>query len=123
MPVNINYRYMTDELAYLFADGPLTAVVCPPEYLERVAEVAPGIDSLRLVLVTGAGPDEPTGPFGNAEVYGYESALASSSEERPVVSGRGDDDLYVIYTGGTTGLPKGVVWAHGGRVLRMPLRW
>jgi acyl-CoA synthetase (AMP-forming)/AMP-acid ligase II len=111
--VNINYRYVTEELAHLFADGPLTAVVCPPEYLERVGEVAPGLDALRLVLVTGEGPGEGIGPFGNAEVSGYEDALAASSAERPEVPGRGDDDLYVIYTGGTTGLPKGVVWRMG----------
>lgn len=111
--VNINYRYVADELAHLFADGPLTTVVCPPEYLERVAEVAPGLDALKMVFVTGAGPGEGVGPLGNAEVYSYEEALAGSSAQRPVVPGRGDDDLYVIYTGGTTGLPKGVVWRMG----------
>lgn len=113
IPVNINYRYVTDELAYLFADGPLTAVVCPPEYLDRVAAVAPGLDALRMIFVTGAGPGEDVGQLGNAAVYSYEEALAGASAQRPVVPGRGDDDLYVIYTGGTTGLPKGVVWRMG----------
>lgn len=111
--VNINYRYVADELAHLFADGPLTVVVCPTEYLERVGEVAPGLETLRMVLATGLGPGEGVGPFGNAEVYRYEDALADSSARRPEVPGRGDDDLYVIYTGGTTGLPKGVVWRMG----------
>lgn len=111
VPVNINYRYVADELRHLFTDGPLAAVVCPPEFLGNVAEVAPSVPSLREVLVTGAGPgaDAPES-VGEATVAAYEEVLAAADPARPDVPGRGNDDIYVIYTGGTTGLPKGVVW-------------
>ncbi len=113
VPVNINYRYVAAELAHLFADGPLVAVVCPPEYLPNVAAVAPEAPSLAQVLVTGSGPGGFGESVGDAGVQGYEDVVAAASPERPVVAGRSDDDIYVIYTGGTTGLPKGVEWRMG----------
>ena len=57
-------------------------------------------------------PDVPAVGFTLVTGDDYEAALAAASPERPVVAGRGDDDHYVIYTGGTTGMPKGVVWRH-----------
>jgi acyl-CoA synthetase (AMP-forming)/AMP-acid ligase II len=99
VPVNINYRYVADELRHLFNDAGLIAVVCEAGFAGRVAEVAPDVPSLCHTLVVGGeGPDS------------YEAAVDAASRKRPSAPGRGDDDLYVIYTGGTTGLPKGVVW-------------
>ena len=112
VPVNINYRYVADELRYLFADAGLVAVVCEQRFAGNVAEVAADVPTLRHTLVV----PEPGGTASLDGVPGgvdYEAALAAASPERPVVEGRGDDDIYVIYTGGTTGMPKGVVWRMG----------
>ena len=109
VPVNINYRYVAEELRHLFTDAGLVAVVCDPDFVGNIAAIHPEVPRLTQVLVIGE-PGDLTGLDGASA---YEEALASASAERPVVEGRGDDDLYVIYTGGTTGLPKGVVWRHG----------
>lgn len=94
--ININYRYVAEELSYLFENADLKALVHAPEYADRVAEVRPSLPLLRHVLVLG---EE------------YEAALAAQSPARDF-GPRSSDDLYILYTGGTTGMPKGVVWRH-----------
>jgi acyl-CoA synthetase (AMP-forming)/AMP-acid ligase II len=94
--VNINYRYVADELAYIFDNADLVALVVAPEFVERADGVRSHSPLLRHVLRIG---DE------------YEAALAAQSPARDFAQ-RSGDDLYILYTGGTTGLPKGVVWKH-----------
>jgi acyl-CoA synthetase (AMP-forming)/AMP-acid ligase II len=96
VPINVNYRYVSAELRHLFCDADLVGVVVEPDFVKRLTEVAPEVPTLRWTLEVG----EP-----------YEAALAASSAELDFAPRRSDDH-YVIYTGGTTGLPKGVVWTH-----------
>jgi acyl-CoA synthetase (AMP-forming)/AMP-acid ligase II len=107
VPVNINHRYVERELAHLFDDADLAALVVHGTFAARVAAVAPRIDTLRHVVVVDDGTDVPEG-LGAVD---YEAALASSPSTRSF-PGRSGDDLYIAYTGGTTGMPKGVLWRH-----------
>ncbi|MGB6057595.1 MAG: AMP-binding protein, partial [Microthrixaceae bacterium] len=107
--VNINYRYVSEELRYLVLDSGLKVLVCNEEFIDKVAEVAPETPLLQHTLAVG-----PTASTRDLSVVpggvSYDEALAASSPERPAVEGRSGDDIYVLYTGGTPGLPKGVVW-------------
>ena len=106
VPINVNYRYVPDELRYLFDNADLVALVYEAEFGPHVASVLPGLPKLQhlLELEDGTGTQNPD--LGGVD---YEHALASASPER---SGepRSADDLYILYTGGTTGMPKGVMW-------------
>jgi acyl-CoA synthetase (AMP-forming)/AMP-acid ligase II len=96
VPVNVNFRYVPHELVYLFEDADLKLVVTEPELAEQAQLAAQSAPKVERVLVADAE---------------YESRIEACSSERPP-SERTGDDLYMLYTGGTTGMPKGVMWRH-----------
>ncbi|MGP8059077.1 MAG: acyl-CoA synthetase [Acidimicrobiales bacterium] len=105
--ININYRYVEDELRYLFTNADLKAIVCQREFAPRVTTLLPDLKTVEHLVVVEDGTENPL-PTG---AVGYEDALAGGGPERDF-GPRSPDDLYILYTGGTTGMPKGVVWRH-----------
>ncbi|MFF5209436.1 acyl-CoA synthetase [Streptosporangium sp. NPDC000396] len=102
VPVNVNYRYVEAELLYLYQDSDIVALLFDVEFDDRVAAVAPQAPELRHLIAVG-GPSKVEG------AVPYERALEGRPETRGFPE-RSGDDVYVIYTGGTTGMPKGVMW-------------
>ncbi|MGX1128481.1 acyl-CoA synthetase (AMP-forming)/AMP-acid ligase II [Streptomyces glaucescens] len=99
VPVNVNYRYVEEELTYLYRDADLVALAFDAEFEGRVAAALPRAPGLRHLLRVGAG--EVGDSFSAAEAAG------SDGRGFPARSG---DDQFIICTGGTTGMPKGVMW-------------
>ncbi len=104
--VNINYRYVENELQYMLADSDLTALVYDRRLAPVVAAAAPAAPGLRGLVEIDDGSDPQA-----TEAPQYDAALAAASPERDFAA-RSGDDVYIIYTGGTTGYPKGVMWRH-----------
>jgi len=105
VPINVNFRYVHDELRYLYDNADLVGLVFDTGFTDRVAAVLPEVPRLRHLLAVGAGA-LPAG------AQRYEDALAARPEDRSGFPARSADDRMIIYTGGTTGMPKGVVWRH-----------
>ena len=104
-PFNVNYRYVDDELVYLLNDADARALVYHARFAPNVARIRGELPHLDVLL-------QVADDSGNALLPGavdYEEALARSSAERPALDWS-PDDLYILYTGGTTGMPKGVLW-------------
>ncbi len=110
--INVNYRYVEGELNYLFDNSDMVALLHERPYAPLVAATAPNHQKLTTVV---AMPD-PTAPQNDADISPYDGitwaeALEGQSPERDFGE-RSGDDLYIVYTGGTTGFPKGVMWRH-----------
>lgn len=108
VPVNVNYRYVEEELVYLYRDADLAALVFDAEFADRVTAALPRVPALRHLVRVGtsaSGPEAATAPA----VVDFTDAEAAGSPERGF-GARSADDQFIIYTGGTTGMPKGVMW-------------
>ena len=102
--VNVNYRYVAEELRYVLLDSGARAVVYHSAFAPTLAEVLPSLPERPLLLQVADDADAPLLP-GAIE---YEAALAAAHPQPP--EDLSPDDLYILYTGGTTGMPKGVLW-------------
>jgi acyl-CoA synthetase (AMP-forming)/AMP-acid ligase II len=113
IPVNVNYRYTEHELSYLFNDAGLDALIVDAGFAPRAASVAPDVAGLEHVLVVG---EDPTGPAvqwpAGVRATGYRQALDAEDGATAPRTDLSEDDIFMLYTGGTTGMPKGVMWRH-----------
>jgi 3-oxocholest-4-en-26-oate---CoA ligase len=109
--VNVNYRYVEGELRYLFENSDMVALVHERQYSDRVANVLSDTPNIKTILVVEDGSDAAVDAYqrrGGVEFY---AAIAQGSPERDFGE-RSADAIYLLYTGGTTGFPKGVMWRH-----------
>ena len=110
--INVNYRYVEGELDYLIENSDMVALLHERTYAPLVERTAPKHAALTTVV---AMPD-PTDPDNQSDIASFggitwEEALEGQSAERDFEE-RSGDDVYIVYTGGTTGYPKGVMWRH-----------
>ncbi|MBU6283586.1 AMP-binding protein, partial [bacterium] len=119
-PFNVNYRYVAEELLYVLRDADTRAILYHACFAPLLREVLPQLPDAKLLLQVDDGSGEPLLPG----AVDYEQALAAASDA-PLDVRLSGDDLYILYTGGTTGMPKGVLWrqediffgAMGGRII------
>ncbi len=110
VPINVNYRYLDDELVYLLDNADVEALVFHSSLGDRVERVRGRLPRLRLLVEVDDGP----APDGTAHVEGsirYDD-LQATVEPAPRIEPEGDE-IYMLYTGGTTGMPKGVTYSLG----------
>lgn len=105
--VNVNYRYGPEEVRYILDNSDATTVVFALEFAGIVEQIRERLPGVRRWLAVQDGSGAPLPAFARS----FE-ALATSGEGTPVRIERSPDDLFFIYTGGTTGMPKGVMWRH-----------
>ncbi len=103
-PVNVNYRYLDDELVYIIDNSDSTVVFFDVEFMAEVERVHQRLSRVVAWVQIGGGT---TAPF----AQDYEK-LATTGDASTITGKRSGDEMFLLYTGGTTGLPKGVMWTH-----------
>ncbi|MDG2352458.1 MAG: AMP-binding protein [Acidimicrobiales bacterium] len=104
IPANVNYRYLDEELAYILNNADAEAILFDSSLTERVDSVRSRCPKLKVFVRIGGGSSEDW-------ITDYEEAVNNDTLPRIERSG---DDLWFLYTGGTTGSPKAVMWSHAG---------
>ncbi len=108
VPINVNYRYVQEELLYIFDNADMVACIHHQEFSPHIAEVKDSAPDLTTFIYV---KDESGADAGAIDSIEYEASMAGQSDARDFEE-RADDDLFLLYTGGTTGMPKGVMWPH-----------
>ena len=112
VPINVNYRYKEEELIYLLENSDSEAIFYQSCYAEQIASIKDKLPKVKLYIQVDDKTNE-TLDF----AQDYESAI---SECQPMErQERSEDNIYMLYTGGTTGMPKGVMYQNGGHLKGM----
>ncbi|MFP6664777.1 MAG: acyl-CoA synthetase [Deltaproteobacteria bacterium] len=106
VPVNVNYRYVDEELLYLFENADMVGCIHNREFVPHIAKILGSAPKMKVLVSVDDDTGHDLKAIGAVE---YEAACQAQSEERDFAQ-RQEDDLFILYTGGTTGMPKGVMW-------------
>jgi acyl-CoA synthetase (AMP-forming)/AMP-acid ligase II len=108
VPINVNYRYVGEELSYIFTNADMVACIHGREFIPTIENIRGLVPDLKTFICVN---DESDFDLASLGAVDYEEALSSQSSVRDF-GPRSGDDLFILYTGGTTGYPKGVMWPH-----------
>jgi len=107
VPFNVNYRYRLEELRYLFQNSDCAAIVHGAEYGDIVQQLRPELTAIKMTIIVADGAE-----FSEEQSLTYKALMAAGRARAMEPPERSEDDILLLYTGGTTGMPKGVMWPH-----------
>lgn len=108
VPINVNYRYVKDELLYIFDNADMVACIHHREFIPAIAEVRSAAKTLKLCVSVA---DDSDYALSTIDAVDYHTVQQTQNKARDFGE-RSGDDYFILYTGGTTGMPKGVMWPH-----------